>query len=566
MKPKLTDTIYEKGKMKQFFAFSLVLIFVITMPGWAQTDTDATVNEADILAVVNDEPITTTDVERVYRSIHMNLSVEQRENFDFRQIINKLINDKLIVQEALGMGMDQEKAVANPTDEYHLRLSISQFIDSNFITSVTIRDAEVGVRFGKNYKQAQIRSIAVDSMSKAEEILAAVRDGQPMDSLALIHSIDSQRDKGGLHKLKYWKDIPGELRRQASKLKAGQLSEPFPFQSSFMVIRLEQLLPADSAVFSHAENVIRRSLVLDKRDAAWRVFLDSLHSQFLTTIDSGLVDEIKADSLILYTGAFIKESERAIMKIGNSTVVDETKFRRELAHKAMTAGDLSFAEQVELTLKELTEEVILETAARTDGCFDNPEIISRVISMQDSLLIEVYLQDNILSQLKFNREEYSEVYNENKDAWREPGDVQVAVMLFDEEQVANQALRLLKDGADFDYVDSRLGKKNQYESKTKEWTSLASLPKGLAGELSGLPVGGTTNNSYRLIDGIGVFKLVARNEGRIKSIEEVDTPIREILFQREFETRMKEILITLKETSTIDIYEDRVSKYLEGRK
>lgn len=552
--------------MKLLFAFCFGLILVVTMPGWAQANNDATTNPSDILAVVNGDPITKIDVEKVYRSIHMKLSAEERENFDFSKIINKLVNDRLIIQEALGMGMDQELSITKPTNEFHRRLSIAQYIDSNFITSVKITPEEVDVCFQMNYKRAQVRSIALDSLSKVTDILAAIRDGLPMDSLAKVHSMDSQRDKGGLHKLKYWKDIPDELRRQAVSLKVGELSEPFPFQAAFMVIRLEQLNPADPDVFSHAENVIRRSLVVEKRDAAWKNFLDSLHNQFLTVFDTSLVDEIKADSLILYTGAFTKESNRAIMKIGDSTVVDETKFRRELAHKAMSLGELSITEQMEVTLKELSEEVILETAARTAGFFDKPETIAEVVSMQDSLLIDLYLQENIFNQLEFNREEYREVYDENKHAWREPADVKVAVVLLDDEEAADHALQLLNDGADFDYVGSRLGKENQYERKMKEWTSVATLPKELAAELGALPLGGTTTNSYRLADGMGVFKLIARNEGRIKPIEEVDTAIREILFQREFGTRMEAIISTLKETSNIEIHDVRVSEYIEGRK
>ena len=80
----LAKTLCEDYKMRHVFILFLALVFVSSIPGWTQADSEsAPVNEAEILAVINDEPITKADVERVYRSIHMNLSPEQRESFDF---------------------------------------------------------------------------------------------------------------------------------------------------------------------------------------------------------------------------------------------------------------------------------------------------------------------------------------------------------------------------------------------------------------------------------------------------------------------------------------------------
>lgn len=542
-----------------------LLLVVLALGGTVSAETgDLSDNGPTVLAVVNGDTITAADLDELLVSSHRQIAVDKRQDFDYRMLLTKLINDRLIVQEALAMEMDQEESVSKKVETYRSQTAISDFLNDIYQPTVKVTDEKILEKFEKNYRRAQLRTLGVTDPDLARELALLIESGASMDSLARLHSQDSQRDKGGMHKPRYWKDIPNILREQAIGLEVGQLKGPFPYEDSFMLLRIESIEPANREALAHTEEIIRKAIIRDAQAATWSALMDSLNGNYVISVDQDVLERIQADSSVFFTGGFLNSSEVPVMTVNGNTVATEGSFRSELSHRAMTAGDLPLHELCELVVSELSEKFVLEAASQDNGYLERPELDARVTKLRDSLLIEMYLVENIVEQMRYSRDEYSQIYEEHKEEWRDSGEVKVDVMLLPDIETADRALTMLRDGADFDYVTGLLGIESQYDSGNENWRPLAGLPNDLAGQLATIAVGGFTDGHYELMDGWAIFRLNDRKAGRVPSIEEVDKGIRAILFQRNFNRMMNQLIETLKVNSAIEMFEDRIARYLEG--
>jgi parvulin-like peptidyl-prolyl isomerase len=519
----------------------------------------------EVLAVVNGDSINTQELTELLVKVHQNTPVEMRANFDYRNLVTKLINDRLIIQEALAMGMEQEEIVTKPVNEFQTSRAISTFINEHYNPEIEITDEAIKARFENNYKRAQIRTLAVPTLAEANEMLKKINAGTSMDSLAKAVSIDSQRDKGGLHKEKYWKDVLDELRVPASRLKVGEISQPFKYSDSYMILKLEEVVPADPEVFGHAEATIQRSLLMDERKRTWDGMLDSLKALFPITVNRESMGRIQADSVMLLTKDFSRDSDQPLLSISGLEPIIEGDFRKKFSHKAMTEANLTFAEQLDNTLEEICDDFLLKAAAINAGYLDNPEVVAETRQLADSILIEKYLSENIASHIRFDDDKLLEIYHEDTTMWEEPGEIKLGLILCAKQASADSALTMLRDGANFDYVANKFGiKDNQYIATQDQWRQLSALPDDLSFKLRRLAVGGFADGTYQLSDGWGIFRLTARKPSRLKSYDETLSTLQTIYFQRQFNKLMDELLEQLKQNAKIEIYEDRITKFLEG--
>lgn len=542
----------------------IILIVTAAVSAGAQTPAMSS-HGPEVLAIVNGDSINTNDLTTLLIKVHQNMPVEQRADFDYYNLVTKLINDRMILQEALAIGMDQEDIVTEPVNKFRTDLAISTFVNEHYAPEIEVTDDAVHTRFENNYKRAQIRTIAVPTLDEAEQLVKQINAGASMDSLAKAVSIDSQRDKGGLHKMKYWKDILDQLRIVVGKLKVGDLSQPFKYEDSYMILRLEEVEPANPEVFGHAEATIRRSIMMDGRKRAWEGMLDSLRALFPITVNQETLGRIQADSVMLMTKDFSIDSDQPLLSIEGMPPITEGRFRKELSHKAMTEANLPFAQQVQNTIDGISDDYLLRAGATKAGYADNPTVVAETEQMMDSVLIEKFLAENIASHIQFKDEELREIYDEDKTMWEEPGDIKLRLILCPTKETADSALTMLRDGANFDYVDNKFGiKENQYVAAQDEWRQVSSLPADLALKISRISVGGFADGTYQLSDGWGIFRLSARKPSRLKSYDETVSMLQTIYFQRRFNELMDDLLEQLKQNSNIEIYEDRITRFLEG--
>src|SRR4030042_602786 len=151
----------------------------------------------NILAVVNGEPITEEDMKYSLQIAHRREDLSSAGTLNLSQFVQKLIDDRLIIQEAYRMGMDEYPEVQQALQAYILRESVVRLYNEEIVRKVTISKNDIGSYYKRNYEQFVLSTIEVDSEEKAQEILEQLKKGIDFGELARKYSINPSQKDGG---------------------------------------------------------------------------------------------------------------------------------------------------------------------------------------------------------------------------------------------------------------------------------------------------------------------------------------------------------------------------------
>ncbi len=552
------------GRVKGISRFGLLIALAsavigvaILSPGTANAAEPA---DTSILAIVNSDTITTANMDQEIMRRHADMSDSSMKSFDFRKLLKKMVDDRLIIQEARALDMQDEESLTSQLTEVRLESAMRLFIKENFHPDLTVPHSEVLRIFNKNYGREQLRTVAVSSRQQALDLIAKIKNGASMDSIARTTSLDTRKDKGGLHNFSYWADIEEPLRGIADTLKLGGLSSPFEFRGAYAFLRVEKRADPDTADFVKYGERIEAILKNAKKDKAWAEFRDSLKKEYPAQQNDKVLAAIKADGPKLFTNAFMTGTEDYAFKIDDQHQVTDDALRKEISHTAMTNGQQPFDTLFSLGVSNLTAKMVLGYAAEKAGFLNNPEVARQYQESLDSSLIESYIKEMVVSKIVFNHQEFQDYYDSHKDDFREDPQVQLAQIQVMTKDSADEIYSRLQEGANFDYLMKTYDADNEMLRKPIDWITLGQFPKSIKDEIDKMKIG-DYGHPYQTVSGWLIFQMRGRRLGRQKTIDEVDMQIRQIMFQNKFNDLLDANLSTLKANSTIVYRDKNVDRY-----
>lgn len=561
------------NEMKRFLTVTysalsgLLFAALLAAPASAQSLAEDTTgpHPSVVLAVINGDSITSADMDAEIIRLHSRLNAQKMKDFNYRNLFNRMINDRLLIHEAHSMGMDQEPWLVDLLMENRCRNAVRLFVSEKFTPDLTVAEQEIMQYFTANYARMQIRTVSVADRDLAGRLADSIRGGASMDSLARLASIDVHRYTGGLHNLKYLADIESVLLDRVLSLTSGEVSEPFPYRQAYTILRVEKSVPADSADLQKARAEIAAILAAGKRQAAWTDFIDSLTVVYPPRTDSQALTAIYRDSAELYTPEFTVGTDDIVVSVDTSNAYRDRQLRTLISRTAMEAGDQPFAVIIDRSLKIAGEDLVLAAAAIRAGYSDR-EIIDELSRRSlDSALVEVYIKDNIIPRITFNRAQFKQYYDDHADDFREPEMYQLDRISVPGDSIAREIARRLGEGADFEFLAREYGAETADSEEKTAWVSLAAFPESVGREISQLKTGGVSP-PFATVDGWVIFQVRGKQAGRLKSLEEAEIDIRGIMFQKEFNRLLDETFALLRANSDIRINQSAVDAYFAGEK
>src|SRR4030067_977794 len=153
--------------------------------------------QGSVLAVVNGEPITEHDLQYSLQIAHRREDLSSAGALNLSHFIQKLIDDRLIIQEARRMGAEDYPEVQQAIQAYILRESVVRLHNEEIVRKVTVMEDDMRSYYKKNYEQFSLGLIEVDSEEKAQEILEEIKKGSDFGELARKHSTNPSQKDGG---------------------------------------------------------------------------------------------------------------------------------------------------------------------------------------------------------------------------------------------------------------------------------------------------------------------------------------------------------------------------------
>jgi len=515
---------------------------------------------SDTLAWVNDEAVTVADLDALLLASHRTRDMSSMRGEDLPNFLKKAVNDRLLVQDAVAMGMDSDEELRGKADDFLAGEAMRAFVDSAFDPPVRADSFAVRGYFRKYYWKILLRQVSLRRREEADSLRAVVLGGADMDSLARARSVDSHRLSGGLHHLKYWGDVENVLRDAVVDTETGELSEVFPYHDAFAFLRVEKRTPIDEEAFDGLKAKIASIVLGRERDEAFSSFLDSLEGVTPLRTNEEALGEIRSDAGMVFKGEFLREQSDTALSVEGGGALTGTELRGEISHTAMVVGTAPFDSIVHLALDRARSRLLLGVHARASGFFEDPELLERRRRKWDQILIERYLQEIIASRIVFNHAEFQDYYDANPDRFRGGDQVKLDLVLFENRDEADQMVSRLESGADFDFLRKRYQGEADQGQGSRRWASEDSFSNAIRKELGGMQIG-DTSGSLETGGGWMIFKLLGRRKGAVKALDEVEMQIREVMFQKKFNELLDEHLRRLKDRSKIRMNQEAIDEY-----
>ncbi|MEW6676005.1 MAG: peptidyl-prolyl cis-trans isomerase [Nitrospirota bacterium] len=107
----------------------------------------------EVLAVVDGESITEEDLKYSLNIAHRREDLSSAGALNLSQYVQKLIDDRLLIEEAYRMGMDQYPEVQQAIEAYILRESVVRLHDEEIVQKVSVTEEEIINYYKEKYKK-----------------------------------------------------------------------------------------------------------------------------------------------------------------------------------------------------------------------------------------------------------------------------------------------------------------------------------------------------------------------------------------------------------------------------
>lgn len=209
-----------------------------------QADTGTTTDSSKVLATVNGQPITETELEQ-YRQLRQAREPATDKAQESEVVLKEMIDRVLLAQKAEASGLDKDPEVQALLKRVRENILVQAMIRHD-LKDNPITDEELKTRFDqevmKTHKaEYQVRHILVKDEDEARGIIKQLKNKGNFETLAKKHSIDVQSGKNGgsLGWINQGMVVP-EFFEGVSRLEKGAVSsEPVKSDFGWHVIKVE---------------------------------------------------------------------------------------------------------------------------------------------------------------------------------------------------------------------------------------------------------------------------------------------------------------------------------------
>lgn len=178
-------------------ALSVVCILVLNFSGEAAIAQDLpTVKGKKIVASVNNEPITLDELNREVASIGRGMTpggkIHKREELD---VLKRMINTRLLVQEAKNIGLDKLPEVTMMVDSYS-KEALREELAQKIMGAVKADDKEVERIYRESIQEWKISAVLCEKEEDAKSMEAELGTGKDFGEVANTFIAEQRAKKG----------------------------------------------------------------------------------------------------------------------------------------------------------------------------------------------------------------------------------------------------------------------------------------------------------------------------------------------------------------------------------
>jgi peptidyl-prolyl cis-trans isomerase C len=254
---------------------------------------------AGVVAQTGSVTVTTQELTQALKAMPQSQQFEYLTDEGRKVLIQMLIDWKLLAQEAVKEGLEQDEAVkaalkstSGSAGEREQVLG-SALLRRRMQQLPPVTDAQIQDYFLSHTNEfalparIKVSRILFDKKEKAQEALSALREGMPFENYKQQHP--QSKIKVDTLWLQHTEN-PSGLETAAAGLAAGELSDILPVDAGYCLVRVEEKIPARSRPLEEVRESLKAKLQTEREQELAATITQSLRNGSSITINESLLE------------------------------------------------------------------------------------------------------------------------------------------------------------------------------------------------------------------------------------------------------------------------------------
>ena len=264
-----------------FLIFNFSFVFAVEGTSTTETnpeDVETILPPETILASFSGQTITLGEFDQLWEEV----PEEYKLQLDKSMLLDQMISEKLLIQEAKNMGLEEDNDVLEQIKKMTEQILVQVLIEREILDKVNINDQEVSEYYEQNKEsftekeQVYLYNILLETEEEAQDVLEQLKAGGDFSEIAKEKSTGPSAAQGGdLGYLTKGTIIP-EIEEVVFTLEVEELSEVVKSDYGFHILKITEKKPETVRTLEEVKEEIIQTLLPVKQKDAFDNLLEEL--------------------------------------------------------------------------------------------------------------------------------------------------------------------------------------------------------------------------------------------------------------------------------------------------
>jgi parvulin-like peptidyl-prolyl isomerase len=417
------------------------------------------------VATVNGEPITLDEFNQELMSVPQEATGDQKAGKEKTSgLLNRLINTRLIIQEAKRMGLDELKELKERVDVF-ARITLRDELIDRRVKDIRPDEKEVEKTYRESVKEFKVRSILFEKEEDAKQMEGLLKAGMNFDE-TLKKFLSDKKGKGD-EEGDYLrsKELLPEIEEAVSKMTIGSLSPVIQIKSGYVIFKLEDIrFPEDPKI----REKVKLDILLQKQKEAYFEYFKTLREKY-ARVNEGLLKGLDFESKEPGFEKLLKD-KRVLVELRGEKPITVGEFSEHMKQQLFHGVDRAI-ESKKLNnrknqiLDEMLQKRIFRKEALRLGIDKTEAYKSKVKENENSLLFGAFVAKAVAPDIKLKEDELKSYYDQHIKEYTYPEMMKIGSLVFSKREDAERAIVNLRQGTDFQWLKANA--EGQVDKNTK---------------------------------------------------------------------------------------------------
>jgi hypothetical protein len=526
----------------------LTIGLCVGMAGIASGQDLPVIKGKKVVATVNGEPITLDEFNREG-------ALAPQENKS--ELLRRLINAGLIIQEAKRMGLDGLPEIRKMVDSF-ASVTLREELMDRQVKDIKVDEKEVAKLYRESIKEWKISSLLFKKEDDAQRMVKEIKAGKSFNVLSKQFVAEGKAKIGDEGKYLKVKDILPEVAKVVSKMKVGSVSPIVPIKSGFVILRLEDIrYPENREAMEQA----REEALKQKKVRVLKEYSDALIKKY-AKIYHPVLDRLNFESKSPGFEALLKD-KKAVAEIKGENPITVGELARHLqvlfyhgVERAIEAKKLNSKKGA--ALDEMVFKRVFRKEALRLNLDKTASYKDKVKEYENSLVFGAFVNKVIAPDIKLKEEDMKTYYHQHIKEYTMPEMMKIKSLVFARREDAEAAIEKLRKGTEFQWLAANA--EGQVNRNTKGVLTFGEtpiitkdLPEGLQKAIHGARAG-----DYRFYESPdGLFYVLSIEKvvpSRPQAYEEAKKIIAKKVFDEKVRKAVEDYAKKLRAVSDVRVY------------